>query len=426
MATGLFSSASPQEMEQALLDQRAAASAALTPDQRIGALAYKAGAGATRGLGQALGVDMQDPMIRRATMARQIAAKYPTDTAEGLMAFARDPELMASDPEMASKAMAQARTMQTQDVTTQTAQQTLRKTTNTNDQEAGLREALNALGPDAPEKDILAAVTKFGTADNVLKVISTSSDKVAARAQALALAQQANDALVEAARLRGEDQRAIAQMQIDGRTQIAQLMAAFKASAKGNPKLAVGLQKAEDEDLAKINSGVAQQATFAKPLASLQPDPVTGVPLLQLGPINNQQYKLANARGRSTPASRAYEQYQAAFTEATNIKTDAARGVQTDSDVLRQANGIITAFGKNDNATSIAALNRFNTAIDNANEGTKKIIESRRKSQGVESYYGAPTKPPQSRAFTSEAAVNAARLPAGTQITINGRRAVVE
>jgi hypothetical protein len=161
MATGLFSSASPQEMEQALLDQRAAASAALTPDQRIGALAYKAGAGLTRGLGQSLGVDMQDPMIRRATMARQIAEKYPTDTAEGLMAFARDPELMASDPEMASKAMAQARTMQTQDVTAQTAQQNLRKLKNTNDQEAGLREALNALGPDAPEKDILAAVTKY-------------------------------------------------------------------------------------------------------------------------------------------------------------------------------------------------------------------------------------------------------------------------
>ncbi len=116
MATGLFSSASPQEMEQALLDQRAAASAALTPNQRIGALAYKAGAGLTKGLGESLGVDMQDPIMKRATRARQIAEKYPTDTAEGLMAFARDPELMASDPEMASKAMAQARALQAQGI----------------------------------------------------------------------------------------------------------------------------------------------------------------------------------------------------------------------------------------------------------------------------------------------------------------------
>jgi hypothetical protein len=114
MATGLFSSASPQEMEQALLDQSAAASAALTPDQRIGALAYKAGAGLTKGLGESLGVDMQDPIMKRATRARQIAEKYPTDTAEGLMAFARDPELRANDPEMASKAMTQAQAMQTQ------------------------------------------------------------------------------------------------------------------------------------------------------------------------------------------------------------------------------------------------------------------------------------------------------------------------
>jgi hypothetical protein len=63
---------------------------------------------------------------------------------------------------------------------------------------------------------------------------------VAARAQALALAQQANDARVEAARLRGEDQRAIAQMQIDGRAQVAQLMAAFKAD---KPLTAVQQQK---------------------------------------------------------------------------------------------------------------------------------------------------------------------------------------
>jgi hypothetical protein len=390
MATGLFSSASPQEMEQALLDQRAAASAALTPDQRIGALAYKAGAGATRGLGQAMGVDMQDPMIRRATMARQIAAKYPTDTAEGLMAFARDPELMASDPEMASKAMAQARTMQTQDVTTQTAQQNLRKITNTNNQEASLREALTALGPDAPEKDILAAVTKFGTADNILKVINTSSDKAAARTAAAAAVTANNEAKMERLQAQNASQEAINRQAVEGRATLAAIL----ASAKGAPKLAVGLQKAEDDDLAKINSGVAQQTTFAKPLASLKADPETGVPLLQLGPLNNQRYKLDNARGRSTPASRAYEQYQAAFTEATNIKTDAARGVQTDSDVLRQANGIITAFGKNDNATSIAALERFNTAIDNASAGTKKIIEARRKSQGVEAYYGAPAAAP--------------------------------
>jgi hypothetical protein len=243
MATGLFSSASPQEMEQALLDQRAAASAALTPDQRIGALAYKAGAGATRGLGQAMGVDMQDPMIRRATMARQIAAKYPTDTAEGLMAFARDPELMASDPEMASKAMAQARTMQTQDVTTQTAQQNLRKITNTNDQEASLRAALTALGPDAPEKDILAAVTKFGTADNILKVINTSSDKAAARTAAAAALEVNNEAKMERLRVSNASAETLKQQDTSNRLLIAQVLAASRQSSLEKPLTAVQQQK---------------------------------------------------------------------------------------------------------------------------------------------------------------------------------------
>jgi hypothetical protein len=62
-------------------------------------------------------------------MARQIAEKYPTDTAEGLMAFARDPELMASDPEMAAKAMAQAQAMQTQAAALGKTQADARKST---------------------------------------------------------------------------------------------------------------------------------------------------------------------------------------------------------------------------------------------------------------------------------------------------------
>ena len=423
MATGLFSSASPQEMEQALLDQRAAASAALTPDQRIGALAYKAGAGATRGLGQALGVDMQDPMIRRATMARQIAAKYPTDTAEGLMAFARDPELMASDPEMAAKAMAQAQVMQTQGVTTQTAQQNLRKITNTNDQEASLRAALSALGPDAPEKDILTAVTKFGTADNILKVINTSSDKAAARTAAAAAVTANNEAKMERLQAQNASQEAINRQAVEGRATLAAIL----ASAKGAPKLAPGLQKDEDKDLAKIDAGLAQMETVNKPLASLRGDPSTGAPpLLVLGPVQNLRYQAANASGRSTPASRAYEQYQAALTEANNIKVDAAAGIQTNGDVIRQANGLITAFGKNDNATSIQAIERFNAALEKAGMRTKGIVESRRKSQGVEAYYGAPAAAPSSRSFASESAATAANLPRGTQITINGRKAIVE
>jgi hypothetical protein len=89
------------------------------------------------------------------------------------------------------------------------------------------------------------------------------------------------DAKVEAAKVKlegdllllkqqGVDKQAIERMHIEGLRSIAQL----SASLKGSPKLAVGLQKSEDEDLAKINSGIAQQETFTKPLESLTIDQV--------------------------------------------------------------------------------------------------------------------------------------------------------
>ncbi len=256
-----------------------------------------------------------------------------------------------------------------------------------------------------------------------MKVINTSSDKAAARTAAAAAVTANNEAKMERLQAQNASQEAINRQAVEGRATLAAIL----ASAKGAPKLAPGLQKDEDKDLAKIDAGLAQMETVNKPLASLRGDPSTGAPpLLVLGPVQNLRYQAANASGRSTPASRAYEQYQAALTEANNIKVDAAAGIQTNGDVIRQANGLITAFGKNDNATSIQAIERFNAALEKAGMRTKGIVESRRKSQGVEAYYGAPAAAPSSRSFASESAATAANLPRGTQITINGRKAIVE
>ena len=96
----------------------------------------------------------------------------------------------------------------------------------------------------------------------------------------------------------------------------------------------------------------------------------------------------ANAAGNSTDESRAYASLQRAVQEATNLKTDAAKGVQTDKDVLRFANELIAAFGKNDTKTTLDALTNFSKTTLKAKENAQKRIDSRRKSQGVEPYYG--------------------------------------
>jgi hypothetical protein len=161
-----------------------------------------------------------------------------------------------------------------------------------------------------------------------------------------------------------------------------------KDDAKTKP-LAPSLQKDENKDLELVDSLSARAESLAPAIKLLTVDPTTKKAPLELGPINNIKYMTQNAAGNSTTESRAYAQLQRAVQEATNLKTDAAKGVQTDKDVLRFANELIAAFGGNDTKTSLEALNNFYKATKKAEEATKKRIDSRRISQKVELYYGA-------------------------------------
>ena len=97
---GLFGGmGTPEEMQNALLEQRASKFATLTPDQQLGVMGYKGGANLGQGLAGAFGVDIQDPTIKKATMLRQLASQYNTNTAKGLRDMAN--ALQATDPESA-------------------------------------------------------------------------------------------------------------------------------------------------------------------------------------------------------------------------------------------------------------------------------------------------------------------------------------
>jgi len=167
----------------------------------------------------------------------------------------------------------------------------------------------------------------------------------------------------------------------------AQKIAQDAEIAKNKP-LPVQLQRDESKDLELVDSLTARATSLLPAINSLTVDPRTKKAPLELGPINNLRYLGQNASGNSTVESRAYAQLQRAVQEATNLKTDAAKGVQTDKDVLRFANELIAAFGANDTQTSLDALNNFYKSTVKAEENTKKRIDSRRTSQGVQPYYG--------------------------------------
>jgi len=391
-----------QEQRDAEAYKRAAAFGQMDPMQAARTSIFY---GANQ-LGGAIGgmLGAEDPQMRLYSQRNALAKQFDLTTLDGLTKYAAALQ-QAGDTQGALGAIGIGRQMTQELARTaqlQAAQRasmaTAEKTELSVEQERKLRNAIVALGPDATQEQILGEVTKYGSPDKVLAVLQGTADRAAAnqsRLDAVNAANQAKidaakvvaDARIEAAKLAGATALQIAQLRADSARELRQLA----TSLKGPKVLAPSLQKEEDKELELVDSLAARETSLAPAIASLTIDPKTNKAPLELGPVNNLRYLAQNAAGNSTDESRAYASLQRAVQEATNLKTDAAKGVQTDKDVLRFANELIAAFGGNDTKTSLEALNNFVKATGKAKENAQKRIDSRRKSQGVEPYYGPAT-----------------------------------
>lgn len=104
---GLFGGmGTPEEMQRQLTEQKALQFAQMTPQQQTSYNIYKNTGNLGRGLAGAFGVDVQDPAIKRATMLRQMASQYDTNTPEGLRQMAQ--ALQGTDPELGFQVMQRA------------------------------------------------------------------------------------------------------------------------------------------------------------------------------------------------------------------------------------------------------------------------------------------------------------------------------
>ena len=388
MATDMFGS-SPEELRQALLNQRAAQFGAQTPQQQLGALAYKGGAGLGQALGGLFGVDVTPPEVRRLQQRQEMLKGINPEDPDALIKAAQEAS-NAGDYAAAQELSTKARAIQLQKAQLGKATAETSKIERAAQQDIALRDALANLGASPSQEDILKVVTQFGSPDKVLAVVQGASDKAAAREQALAAAKVAADAKVEAAKEAGATRLEIAKIQADSRVQLAQLTAALKQGLQGNKPLPASLQKEEGADLVAIDTYAAQQRALAPAIASLTPN-AQGVSKLQLGPVKNAFYAAQNAAGNSTPESRAYEGLKSAVDTAVNLQVSAEKGVQTDKDVLRFAQALIGAYGRNDTKATLEALTRYEQSLAKAAEKTQNRLESRRKSQNVEPYGFKPS-----------------------------------
>lgn len=371
----------------------------LNPAARGAALTYAGAKGLGTAIGGAMGV--QDPQLQlisaRQSIAKQIDQSNPESILKGAQMLSQMGDMQGASAlaQLARQAQSEMALTQQRQAAQQASLATAAKTQLSIKQEEELRSELSKLPQNASQEDVLAIVTKYGSPDKVLAALQASADKAAAnlaRTEAAQLANQARidaakvaaDAKLEAARMAGATALQIAQMRADSAKELRELT----ASMKGPKTLAPSLQKEEDKELELVDSLKAREDSLAPAIATLTPDPKTGKPPLELGPLNNVKYQAQNAAGNSTVESRNYAALQRAVQEATNLKTDAAKGVQTDKDVLRFANELIAAFGGNDTKTTLEALSNFSKSTAKARENAQKRIDSRRKSQGVEPYYG--------------------------------------
>ena len=404
-----------QQAQQDRADAQALQYAKLSPFEQANFAIGRGATGLASALGGALGG--QDPQLQmisaRQAISKQINYNDPASIQRGVQALSNAGD--AQGAMMLADVGRQAASEIAQTGQRQAAEKASLAQAGKIDlgvaQEKQLRDELSKLAPGATEDDIRGVLVKYGDPDKVLAALTSAATRTEDRASRERLAREAidaraqaakevNDARVEAAKVAaqgridaaiqaGATAREIAQMRIDSARDLKELA----VSLKGPKMLAPSLQKEEDKELELVDSLTARSNALKPAIQSLTPDPVTKKSPIELGPVNNIRYLAQNAAGNSTPESRAYAQLQRSVQEATNLKTDAAKGVQTDKDVLRFANELIAAFGKNDTKTTLDALSSFVTSTDKARVNAQKRIDSRRKSQGVESYYGTSQNP---------------------------------
>jgi hypothetical protein len=283
--------------------------------------------------GSLLGVE--DPQMQLISRTNQLVQQIGVDTPEKLQTLAGELQKLPGGAALAVQAIEKANSMMKTGAEAQTAKQKI-------DQEKALRDELNTLGDNATDEDILRVVRKYGTPDQVMRAVQASMDKKNA--------------------------------------------ANLKAAAAVNKPLPASLQKDEGKDLEAYDSYSSQKEALMPSIVNLTPD-AEGVRKLELGPIKNAKYAAQNLAGNSTPESRAYEALKSAVGTAVNLQVSAEKGVQTDKDVLRFADALIAAYGKNDTQSTLEALKRYYDAINRAQEKAAGRIESRRKSQNVEPYF---------------------------------------
>lgn len=159
--------------------------AQLDPFERANMALFQSGAQVARGVGQMLGGDEQ---LNRATALRQLAGQFDLTTPEGLQQYAK--AASSVDPRVGVLAAEEAQRRRGQVLKTQQTELDIQRTEQGLAKENKLREELAKLPPNATDQQVIDVVSKYGSADMILRVRQNSADRKAQLAAKDAAGQQ--------------------------------------------------------------------------------------------------------------------------------------------------------------------------------------------------------------------------------------------
>jgi hypothetical protein len=225
----------------------------MSPDAFGRSMLYSGASQLGRGIGGALGG--QDPMLQKISAVQALGKQFDVTTPEGLMQAANAIKGQYPDVALQLSQQAQASSL---------ARTTAQKATMSLQQETNLRDELAKLGPNASQEDVLGVVTKYGSPDKVLAALQASSDRAAQRENALQLARERIDAQIQIAKDRGATAMQIAQMQMEGRQQMATI-----AQSMQQQSLDIRQQAADEKKKAAEQQKLGVVASFDSALDTL-------------------------------------------------------------------------------------------------------------------------------------------------------------
>jgi hypothetical protein len=240
-------------------------------------------------LGQAFGglMGVEDPQMRLISQRNALARQFDVSTPEGLAQYGQALQ-QAGDTQGALGAIGISRQMTQEMALTgqrQAAERaslaTAAKTELSIEQERKLRDELSRLPTNATEEQILGVVTKYGSPDKVLAVLQGTADKAAQRETALTLGREKIAAKVEEDLRRARNDQEREQIRIEGRKELALLVASLKG-----PSAAVIKAQERADKIAEGQAGLEDTINVAKTLVKDLAD-MGGMTSTSKGPLSN-------------------------------------------------------------------------------------------------------------------------------------------